>query len=561
MGGTAIVWFRYADLRIRDHEPLLRAHRNHDKVLHLFCFDERIHGSSTCNFSKSLPEVRWPKVGYFRNKFLLESVSDLKRNLINLPTKSNSATQDLFVRTGIPELIITDIVKACGASAVYCHSPEAPEEAKVEKSVATALSSTGHCVLHSLWGNTMYHINDLPTSLLSKFPSSATQFRTLCESKSVIQLPLPAPGEHPDYPLRGPPTLPIATEVGDLPSLASLSGLSEDQFPMTDPRAVLSFQGGETAGLSRIQEYFFDKDCLQSYFSTRNGMVGPDYSSKFSPWLAAGCLSPRTIAAEVGRYEAQRLKNKDTYWMIFELTFRDYFRYYVHVHGSSVFKLWGPKGKARSTRAEPWGQNMEQLSRWTEGCTGNPFVDANMQELRRTGFMSNRGRQVVASYLTRDMGLDWRLGAMYFESMLIDHDPCLNWGNWTYAAGVGSDPREDRYFSIPKQAKTYDPQMLYMRLWLQELEMVSDSTIANRLKVGTLQHGVAAVASSAVLSSGRSGEGKKKKEFERRHQQEEEHQQQSSPAAPSEPALTNRKNSRKKEKSSKQTYIDKFLSI
>lgn len=534
IGGTAIVWFRYADLRIRDHAPLLQAHKNHDKVLHLFCFDERLHGSATCNFSKSLPYVNWKKFGYFRSKFLLESVSDLKQNLNRLTTEGNNGPQDLFVRIGIPELVISDLVARYEANAIYCHAPEAPEEAEVENSVKKALRKGGQCVVHSLWGNTMYHIDDLPATVISNFPASATQFRTLCESKSSIQSPLPFPGEHPDFPFREAPIV-SDIEIGVLPSLSILLGQDEDKFPIEEPRAVLPFQGGETAGLRRLQEYFFDRDCLRNYFSTRNGMVGPDYSSKFSPWLAAGCLSARTIAAEVRRYESQRVRNKDTYWMIFELTFRDYFRYYVYVHGSSVFKLWGPKGKARSTRVDPWGQDMELLYRWVEGRTGNPFVDANMQELRRTGFMSNRGRQVVASYLTRDMGLDWRLGAMYFESVLIDHDPCLNWGNWTYAAGVGSDPREDRYFSIPKQAKTYDPDMAFMRLWLKDLQTVPNSTIANRLKVGTL-------ISTTTTTHSRDGNIKRLSDSIK-------------PSSSS----GNREQGHKK-KACKQTYIDKFLS-
>jgi deoxyribodipyrimidine photo-lyase len=107
-----------------------------------------------------------------------------------------------------------------------------------------------------------------------------------------------------------------------------------------------------------------------------------------------------------------------------------------------------------------------------------------MKELNQTGGMSNRGRQVVASYLTRDLGLDWRLGAMYFESLLIDHDPALNWGNWTYAAGVGSDPREDRYFLIPKQAQKYDPESRYIHHWLEETRFWSQEKMRVALRRG-----------------------------------------------------------------------------
>jgi len=105
------------------------------------------------------------------------------------------------------------------------------------------------------------------------------------------------------------------------------------------------------------------------------------------------------------------------------------------------------------------------LDRWINGKTGVDFVDANMNELRLTGFMSNRGRQNVASYLCNDLQLDWRYGAAYFEQELIDYDVASNWGNWAYLAGVGNDPRGNRYFDIAKQARQYDAGGEYRRLW------------------------------------------------------------------------------------------------
>jgi deoxyribodipyrimidine photo-lyase len=111
--------------------------------------------------------------------------------------------------------------------------------------------------------------------------------------------------------------------------------------------------------------------------------------------------------------------------------------------------------------------------------TGYPFVDANMRELAASGYMSNRGRQVVASFLVRDMALDWRLGAMHFESCLLDHDVCSNYGNWQYSAGVGSDPRDDRYFNIIKQTKMYDPSCAFIRLWIPEIAHLPDAYLGD----------------------------------------------------------------------------------
>lgn len=127
------------------------------------------------------------------------------------------------------------------------------------------------------------------------------------------------------------------------------------------------------------------------------------------------------------------------------------------------------KGGTREEVDPQLKDNLSLFTKWVEGNTGVPFIDANMREIQASGFMSNRGRQNVASFLVKDLRINWQLGAEYFESMLIDYDVCSNWGNWNYVAGVGSDPREDRYFNILVQAKRYDPQGSYVKRWLPEL--------------------------------------------------------------------------------------------
>ena len=111
----------------------------------------------------------------------------------------------------------------------------------------------------------------------------------------------------------------------------------------------------------------------------------------------------------------------------------------------------------------------EVFQTWKSGQTGNDFIDANMIELNQTGFMSNRGRQNVASYLCNNSKLDWRYGAAYFEQQLIDYDVCSNWGNWAYLAGVGNDPRGNRIFNIEKQANDYDKTRVFRNLWLNKI--------------------------------------------------------------------------------------------
>ncbi|WP_371455854.1 FAD-binding domain-containing protein [Leeuwenhoekiella aequorea] len=140
---------------------------------------------------------------------------------------------------------------------------------------------------------------------------------------------------------------------------------------------------------------------------------------------------------------------------------RDFFKYISLKHGDSIFKKNGI-----STATYEWKSNDSIRKEWIDGATKYAFVNANMIELAKTGWMSNRGRQNVASFWSKEKQQDWRIGAAYFESMLIDYDVHSNYGNWMYASGVGNDPR-DRIFNIEKQAERYDVSGNFTRLWLQ----------------------------------------------------------------------------------------------
>ena len=146
----------------------------------------------------------------------------------------------------------------------------------------------------------------------------------------------------------------------------------------------------------------------------------------------------------------------------YELIWRDYFKYISLKHGDKIFHLGGILQKQYD-----WNIDQGDLQKWIDGGTAEPFVNANMIELKETGWMSNRGRQNVASYLSRNMNIDWRIGAAYFESLLIDYDVHSNYGNWMYVSGVGNDPR-DRKFNVRLQAERYDAQNKFQNLWLQK---------------------------------------------------------------------------------------------
>jgi deoxyribodipyrimidine photo-lyase len=247
---------------------------------------------------------------------------------------------------------------------------------------------------------------------------------------------------------------------GELPEVDALAG---DLGPVPPGPALLHFEGGEEAGVRRLHDWVDRADALRTYKETRNGLLRADDSSKLSPWLARGCVSPRRVVDTVRDYEAARGANASTYWLVFELLWRDYFAFLGLREGP---RLFAKRGIGR--RERPFSADRARFDAWRLGRTGVPFVDAFMRELRATGFMSNRGRQNVASFLAKTLGVDWRWGAAWFEACLVDYDPASNWGNWQYNAGVGTDPR-DRTFNVVKQAFDYDVNADFVRRWVPEV--------------------------------------------------------------------------------------------
>ncbi|MEN2280680.1 DASH family cryptochrome [Algoriphagus sp. SE2] len=448
-----IVWFRN-DLRVKDNVTLNKALQSGKEVLPIFCFDPRM-------FDKT--ELGNPKTGFHRAKFLIESITDLRENLRDLGA-------DLIILQGKPEEEIIQLAEKYEVQAIYFSKEVTAEERNVDNSLEASAWAKG-IVTESFWQSTLYHKDDLPFPV-NQLPEVFTQFRRSVEKMSEIREEYPTPISIP-Y-----PGTDVIFSSGEIPNLSQF-GLERQN---SANNSALGFKGGERAGLRRVQSYFWEKDLLRNYKQTRNGLIGTEFSSRFSAWLALGCISPRTIYYEVKRYEKERKKNDSTYWLIFELIWRDYFRFISKKHGSKIFQIAGIKNQMDS-----WSRNQNEFKLWCEGKTGVPFVDANMRELNQTGFMSNRGRQNVASFLVNDLGIDWTWGAMYFESMLVDYDVCSNWGNWMYVAGVGNDPRENRYFNILRQGKNYDKNGDYVRFWIPELAAIGGFDIHQPNELSTIE--------------------------------------------------------------------------
>ncbi|MFN4085592.1 MAG: DASH family cryptochrome [Spirosomataceae bacterium] len=434
-----VLWFRN-DLRLHDNQAWERAAQL-GQVVPVFIIDDRWMEEGPLGFRR---------VEAHRMKFILESVQALRQTL-------QERGSNLLVQIGKPEEIIPALAKQIMATHVVASKEITQEETDVETALSQRLKPL-NVDIELIWQRSLYHVRDLPFQI-NFLPDIFTEFRKKVERTSKIR---PTTVFIPN---------PIALDLpwGDMPTLESLGYGMPDQ----DARGVLAFKGGEKEGLARLRYYLDETQLLKTYKETRNGLLGGDYSSKFSPWLALGCLSPRHVYEEVKRFEAHYGANESTYWLIFELLWRDYFIFISLRYGSRIFKLHGIK-QDLSYRGR---QDHGVFHKWMEGQTGNPFVDANMRELKATGFMSNRGRQNVASFLVKDLQIEWRWGARYFESQLIDYDVCSNWGNWNYVAGVGNDPRENRYFNTYKQAQMYDKKGEYIRHWLPELSNVPHDLI------------------------------------------------------------------------------------
>jgi len=229
------------------------------------------------------------------------------------------------------------------------------------------------------------------------------------------------------------------------------------------PKNPYNYAGGERAALARLQDYLWATDAVATYKKTRSDSLGKYFSTKFSMYTATGTLSPRTIVHELSYYEQKRHMNESTYWVVFELLWRDFLHFALQKHGKYFFLESGLTNRVRA-----WDNDWGKFQRWIKGQTGFPFVDAQMRELKATGFMSNRGRQNVASFLVFTLKIDWRWGAEYFEHVLLDHDVAANYGNWITIAGVGFQTR-DNVFNVVKQSKQYESGGEYMKFWLPEL--------------------------------------------------------------------------------------------
>lgn len=433
---SCVLWWVRDDLRLHDNQCLSGLQRD-DRLLPVAIWPAPAPPVEIAGVPLGFPRSH-PRRLAFRQQGLLALREQLR-----------ARGSDLLLLEGVARAQLAELAALVGAELLRCSHATGSEEVAEQAALQRTLAPLG---LRSqiIWQHTLVPPDALPFAP-DALPRVFTTFRTQLEKV-----------------WHGSPALPTPAQLPELPTLpseywAQSEALAANPIPpaAADPRSAFPFAAGERAALARLDQYVFQRRALGHYKETRNGLLGHDYSSKFSPWLAQGSLSARQIHAAVRDYERQFGSNASTYWLVFELLWRDFFEFTAARHGPALYWRGGIQRKTRA-----WRHALSDFQRWCQGETGDDFVDAGLRELATSGYLSNRARQNVASFLVHELGIDWRWGAAWFEHHLLDYAPASNYGNWQYIAGVGNDPRPVRRFDTQAQAQRYDASGSYRAQWL-----------------------------------------------------------------------------------------------
>jgi deoxyribodipyrimidine photo-lyase len=420
-----IIWFQQ-DLRLHDNEALNEATKLCDELYYIYIFDKRlIEGKTSTGFQK---------IGDHRLQFLIESVEDLSSNLESRGAK-------LIVKFGISEEILFNLADEKKTSFVFCNRERTSEEVKIQEGVEHKLWTIGQ-ELRFTRGKMLYYTQDLPFPV-THCPDIFTAFRKDVEKIIQIRQPLPIP-------------LDIKPAKHDI---------KNDDLPSCKRDDRHMMKGGETEGLRRLKYFLWESEEILFLKANRKKIMGVNRSSHLSAWLANGCLSPKMIVHELRLFEAAKGANQSIYNLFFHLLWRDFFRLMAKKHGNRIFQIDG------YTTGVVVSKEIDRvlMERWCNGKTGTPLIDACMVELKSTGWLSGKARQITSSYWINDLKQNWLVGAEWFESQLIDYDPSSNYGNWAYMARVGGSTREELGLNVLYQARKFDPKGDYITKWLPKL--------------------------------------------------------------------------------------------
>jgi deoxyribodipyrimidine photo-lyase len=416
---TIVVLFT-RDLRVRDNAALAAAAADADRVVPVFVIDRTLLGGA------------WGTPN--RLAFLRESLEDLDRSL-------RARGGRLVIRSGDPAAEAIRLARESDAERIYLSDDVSAYARRRQRRLADG------CERERIRLRTFPGVTVVPPGELT--PAGGDHYRVFTPYwRAWRAAPQPAPGRGPR---RIPPPPSVAREPK--PRLESLRrrGRSEPTAP-----------GGESSGRDRLERWLRAGPGRYAEFADRLDL---DATSRLSPYLHFGCLSAGEIVARVedrwgGAGESA----------IRQLCWRDFH------HQVLAARPDLPRADYRPRRRR-WRTDEEALRRWRDGETGFPIVDAAMRQLAAEGWIHNRARLIVGSFLTKSLGIDWRRGAEHFESLLVDADLANNRGNWQWVAGTGNDTRPNRVLNPIRQARRFDPEGDYVRRWVPELEALEGASI------------------------------------------------------------------------------------
>lgn len=439
MKHKTLYWFTH-DLRLQDNELLQLALHTSEQITFIYIFDEQLVNYVQFNSHA---------IGKQRLQFIHQALEQLQQDLAELG-------HDLIILKGDSKLLIAQCVESLHISQIAIAKQIGWYEKKLYHHIVSTLPEL---VSLTHWQHTLF---DQHPARSSSDLTTFSKFRKLVEKQQVHDIKVPL----------------VKVNLADIAPLKlnkllkSLHQESTSDLSGSDSNSThCEFLAGEQAALTHLTDYL-QSGAANTYKLTRDELDGWSNSTKFSPYLAIGSLSPCRIWHEINEFEAQQGANESTYWIKFELLWREFFQWSAFDLSEQLFSFQGSKKTKPLTSFFA-----ERFKKWCLGNTPFPLVNACMKQLNATGYMSNRGRQIVASCLIYDLGIDWRYGAAYFQQQLLDYDVAANWGNWQYIAGVGADPKGGRHFNLTKQTQQYDPHGHFVSQWCtSEVVTTLDST-------------------------------------------------------------------------------------
>ena len=451
MADLLLFWHR-RDLRLGDNVGLAAARDRTSHLTGVFCLDPGL--------------LKGDDVAPARVAYMIGCLEALQHSYAK-------AGGQLLILQGDPREKIPALAEALGADAIYWNRDVEPHSRQRDQAVADVLKGAGIEFRTTFWDQLLHEPGSVRTGADAPYTVYTPFWRNWVKQSKAAPLPPPeglnSLSDH---------QAAAAQAVGciDLPSAEDLGFAWGNGFPM---------EPGEQAALERLEEFCDDDQAIATYDEQRN-FPFVDGTSRLSAALKFGAVGIRTVwAAAEAAYDRSRSdetrSNVQTWQQ--ELAWREFYQHVMY-----FFPALADGPHREPLKNFPWVNDEDQFAAWCEGRTGYPIVDAAMRQLNETGWMHNRCRMIVASFLTKDLIVNWQWGEKYFMQHLVDGDLSANNGGWQWSASSGMDPKPLRIFNPASQAQKFDAEAEYIRQWVPELRSVDTGALVTG-KIGERDRG------------------------------------------------------------------------